>query len=455
MRQKRNRQRTIFEVLGKNPGPKEFEQMALVLDANPEILDLAFSDLTRGRRSDTGREGMTAEQVLRCAIVKQSRELTYDELEFLLADSYSLRSFTKLRQDQFPSTSTLQSNIKSLQEATWIAIHQFIISYADEEKLEKGRKLRLDSTVVETAIHAPSDSTLLWDGVRVITRWLFEGKEFSPQPGYRFSDHRRVMKKRLLKIQNTRSKTVRESAYREMLEYAYRVCTYGKEAAEALYEYAGGTDPFDTFRARGLADRIARAVLLLNKVIDQTNRRVLKKEKVPASEEVVSLFETHTDIIVKNRRKTEYGHKIFVVGGASNLIIDCLIERGNPADSDCFKKLLDRQYQYYGRAPRQTAADGGFASKANVAYAKSCCVKDVVFSKKRGIEVTDMARSKWVYRRLKNFRAGIEATISTLKRSYGLSRCTWKGWEGFKQYVWSAIVAYNLQVIARMKLASA
>jgi IS5 family transposase len=455
MRQKRNRQRTIFEVLGKNPGPKEFEQMALVLDANPEILDLVFSDLTKGRRSDTGREGMTAEQVLRCAIVKQSRELTYDDLEFLLADSYSLRSFTKLRQDQFPSTSTLHSNIKSLREATWIAIHQFIISYADEEKLEKGRKLRLDSTVVETDIHAPSDSTLLWDGVRVITRWLCEGKGFSPQPGYRFSDHRRVMKKRLLKIQNTRSKKVRESAYRDMLEYAYRVCTYGKEAAEELYEYKGGTDPFDKFRARDLADRIARAVILLHKVIDQTNRRVLKKEKVPASEKVVSLFETHTDIIVKSRRKTEYGHKIFVVGGESNLIIDCLIERGNPADSECFKKLLDRQYQYYGRAPLQTTADGGFASKANVEYAKSCRVKDVVFSKKRGIEVKDMARSNWVYRRLKNFRAGIEATISTLKRSYGLNRCTWKGWEGFKQYVWSTIVSYNLQVIARMKLASA
>ena len=455
MRQKRNRQRTIFEVLGKNPGPQEFEQMALVLDANPEILDLAFADLTSGRRSDTGREGMTAEQVLRCAIVKQSRELTYNDLEFLLADSYSLRSFTKLRQDQFPSTSTLQSNIKSLREATWMAIHQFIISYADEEKLEKGRKLRMDSTVVETDIHAPSDSTLLWDGVRVITRWLFAGKEFSPQPAYRFSDHRRVMKKRLLKIQNTRSKKVRESAYRDMLEYAYRVCTYGKEAAEELYEYKGDKDPFDMFRARDLADRIARAVILLNKVIDQTNRRVLKNEKVPASEKVVSLFETHTDIIVKSRRDTEYGHKIFVVGGESNLIIDCLIERGNPADSECFKKLLDRQYQYYGRAPRQTTADGGFASKANVEYAKGCRVKDVVFSKKRGIEVKDMARSEWVYRRLKNFRAGIEATISTLKRSYGLNRCTWKGWEGFKQYVWSAIVSYNLQVIARMKLASA
>lgn len=455
MRQKRNRQRSIFEVLGKNPGPKEYEQMSLVLDANPEILDLAFSDLTSGRRTDTGRQGMTAEQVLRCALVKQSRELSYEDLEFWLADSYSLRTFTRLRQDQYPSTSTLQSNIKSLREETWMAIHQFIISYADEEKLEKGRKIRLDSTVVETDIHAPSDSTLLWDGVRVITGWLFDGKQLSPQPVYRFSDHRRVMKKRLLSIQNTRSKKVRESAYRDMLEYAHRVCIYGKEAVEELYEYKGGTEPLDMFRAHNLAEKIARAVILLNKVIDQTHRRVLRNEKVPASEKVVSLFEAHTDIIVKSRRKTAYGHKVFVVGGVSNLIIDCLIERGNPADSECFKKLLARQQRYYHRAPRQTTADGGFASIDNVRYAKSCQVKDVVFSKKRGLSVKEMAKSNWVYRRLKNFRAGIEANISTLKRGYGLSRCTWSGWEGFKQYVWSAIVSYNLMVIARMKMAPA
>lgn len=455
MRQKRNRQRSIFEVLGKNPGPKEFEQMSLVLDANPEILDLAFSDLTKGKRTNTGRKGMTAEQVLRCAIVKQSRELTYDDLEFWLADSYSLRSFTRLSHDQYPSTSTLQSNIKSLREDTWIAIHQFIISYADEEKFEKGRKIRLDATVVETDIHAPSDSSLLCDGVRVITRWLFDGKKFSPEPQYQFSDHRRVMKKRLLTIQNTTSNKTREKAYKDMLMYASHVCIYGREAAEELYAYAGGTDPLDIFRTQNLAEQIGRAVLLLQKVIDQTNRRVLKQEKVPASEKVVSLFETHTDIIVKGRRKTEYGHKVFVVGGASNLIIDCMIERGNPADSACFQKLLDRQEEYYGRPPRQTSADGGFASIENLQYAKSIQVKDVVFSKKRGLKVIDMAKSDWVYRKLRNFRAGIEANISSLKRSYGLTRCNWSGWDGFKQYVWSAIVSYNLMVIARMQLASA
>jgi len=217
--------------------------------------------------------------------------------------------------------------------------------------------------------------------------------------------------------------------------------------------YPSLIDVLCIFRARNLAEKRARAVDLLNKVADQAERRVFKGEKVPASEKVVSFFETHTDIIVKGNRKTEYGHKIFLTGGPSNLILDCLIERGNPADSDCFQLLLDRHKKQFGRPPRQTTADGGFASKPNLAYAKSLKVKDVVFSKKRGLSIKDMAKSNWVYRKLKNFRAGIEANISTLKRSYGLDRCNWSGWEGFKQYVWSTIVSYNLHVLARLQLA--
>ena len=452
MRKKRNPQMCIFEVIGKNPGPKELEQMATILDANPEMLDLAFADLTQDCRTDTGRDGLTAEQVLRAAILKQARELTYNELEYYLADSVSFRAFVNLKMGQYPGKSSLQSNIKRLQEETWIAIHQLITAHSQKEKLENGRKLRLDSTTVETDIHSPSDSTLLWDGVRVITRWLIEGKRLSPKPFYRFSDHRRVVKKRLFRIQNTRKQSVREKAYKDMLLYASKVCAYAEPAAEELYSYSS-EDVQCTIRARHLAEKIARAINLLKKVADQTERRVFKGEKVPASEKVVSFFEVHTDIVVKGNRKTEYGHKIFLTGGPSNLILDCLIERGNPADSDRFKMLLDRHKKQFGRPPRQSTADGGFASQENLEYAKGLQVKDVVFSKKRGLSIKDMAKSNWVYRKLKNFRAGIEANISTLKRSYGLDRCSWSGWEGFKQYVWSTIVSYNLQVLARLQLA--
>jgi transposase, IS5 family len=454
MREKRNLQRSIFERLGKHPIGDELEQMSQILDANSQVLDLAYDDLVRGYRCDTGRHGMTAEQVVRSTILKQFRELSYEELAFHLTDSHSFRSFARLRMGQYPSKSVLQENMKALSEKAWIAIHHIILAYAKSKKIENGRKIRIDSTAIETDIHYPTDSSLLWDGVRVITRWLFEGTRLSPRPAYRFSDHRRVVKKRMVKIQNSKKPKERLGAYKDMLHYAERLCSYAEGAIPVLDSFVGRDSP-DTFRARALAKKLAQAINLLKRVMDQTQRRVLRGEKIPAREKIVSFFETHTDIIVKSNRDTQYGHKVFLTGGRSNLILDCLIERGNPSDADRFGHILIRHKDQYGQMPRQTAADGGFASKDNLAFAKSNRVKDVVFSKKRGLSVIDMAKSNWVYRKLKNFRAGIEASISTLKRAFGLTRCTWSGWKGFKQYVWSCIVAYNLQVLARIKLAQA
>ena len=114
----------------------------------------------------------------------------------------------------------------------------------------------------------------------------------------------------------------------------------------------------------------SRAIRILGKVIDQTDRRVFKGESVPASEKIVSFFEDHTDIIVKKRRDTEYGHKVFLSGGASTMILGCLIVRGNPADTDQYQSLLGQHKAWYGRMPRQVSADGGFASKENLAFAK-------------------------------------------------------------------------------------
>jgi IS5 family transposase len=328
------------------------------------------------------------------------------------------------------------------------------MQYALEAGIESGRKVRIDSTVVESNIHDPSDSTLLWDGIRVITRWLEEGHTLAPRPDYRYCDHCRVVKKRLMVVLNAKKEEDRVSAYRDMTHYAGKVVSYAKEAIPALQAYQA-TCLGDMMIAMNLATQLKRAVGLLEKVINQTERRVFRNEKVPVADKVVSFFEDHTDIIVKKRRDTQFGHKIFLTGGMSNLILGCLIAKGNPADSDQYIPMLERHKETFGRTPRQVSADGGFASKDNLTAAKGMAVKDAVFAKKRGLSVIDMAKSSWVYKKLRNFRAGIEANISTLKRAFGLDRCTWKGWEGFKQYVWSSIFAYNLQVIARIKLEAA
>lgn len=454
MRQKLTRQMSIFSVTMRHDIGKELAVFSDILDATPKMLDLVYADLTRVSRKDTGREGMTAEQVLRCVALKQYRNLSYEELAFHLEDSKSFRAFARLEMGQYPSSSSLQENIKPLSEETWEAVHECLMQYAVEAGIETGRKVRIDSTVVESNIHDPSDSTLLWDGIRVITRWLEEGHALAPRPDYRYSDHCRVVKKRLMVVLNAKKAEDRISAYRDMTHYAGKVVGYAKAAIPALQAYqANGIG--DLLAAMNLAAQLKRAVGLLKKVISQTERRVFGNEKVPVSEKVVSFFEDHTDIIVKKRRETQFGHKIFLTGGKSNLILDCLIARGNPADSDQYIPMLERHKEAFGEMPRQVSADGGFASKDNLTDAKELGVKDAAFAKKRGLSVIDMTKSSWVYKKLRNFRAGIEANISTLKRAFGLDRCTWKGWEGFKQYVWSSIFAYNLQVIARIKMEAA
>ena len=451
MRQKRKPQMNIFHASFKKDIGRELEVMSQILDETPKVLNQVFKDLIGTNKSDVGRIGLTAEQVLRCAILKQHRNLTYEELSFHLEDSQSFRAFSRMEMGQYPSGSTLQENIKTLKEETWEQINQLVTGYAQKEGLEKGQKVRLDSTGVESNIHYPTDATLVQDGIRVITRLLMDGYQLIPRPAYGFSDHNRVVKRRVLKIKNAKKPAERLKAYKDLLQIAEEVRGYALVAISALESYHSERDQIRF--VYNLTEELKRATGLFGRIMDQARRRVIYGEKVPASEKVVSFFESHTDIIEKGQREILYGHKVFLTGGKSGLILDCLIVSGNPADTDLFIPMLDRQKHLYGKAPLQTAADGGFASLDNLSRAKLMGVKDVSFSKKRGLSVLEMVKSHWVYKRLKNFRAGIEANISRLKRAFGLTRCTWSEWTGFKQYVWSAVVSYNLAVLARLKLA--
>jgi IS5 family transposase len=151
--------------------------------------------------------------------------------------------------------------------------------------------------------------------------------------------------------------------------------------------------------------------------------------------------------------RCDYGHKLNLVAAKSGLILDLVIEAGNPADRERLVPMLKRHIAVWGAAPRQAAADGGYASRDNLAQAKACGVADMAFHKKAGLRIEEMVRSRWVSRKLRNFRAGIEAGISCLKRAYGLARCTWGGLDHFKAYVWSSVLAYNLALLARLKTA--
>jgi IS5 family transposase len=268
-----------------------------------------------------------------------------------------------------------------------------------------------------------------------------------------FTDHSRRAKRRALGILNAKSNEHRLPLYRDLLKVTRKTVKSAERIARELNEVTPAATQSKS-RADELAKELRHYIDMAERVISQTERRVLRDESVPAGEKLVSIFEPHTDIIVKDRRDPIYGHKICLTIGVSGMITDTVVEDGNPADSTLAVEMMERQKQIYGRAPRQASFDGSFSSKDNLAAIKGLGVKDVAFSKAPGLSITDMVKSTWVYRALRKFRAGAEGVISFRKRSFGLKRCTWRGLASFKAYVHGAVLACNLLVLARHALAA-
>ena len=328
------------------------------------------------------------------------------------------------------------------------SINSILVAYGRDKKIEKGRESRMDCTVVSSNIHEPSDSSLLWDSVRVLSRMLNQAKERFEDLPLQFTDHSRRAKRRMLGVMNAKNKKARTKQYFDLLKVTDKTLSYSKTATSLLEKYVCA-DAIKMIMAQGLSEKFKRIIDLTYRVMDQTERRVVHGESVPASEKIVSIFEPHTDIIVKDRRDTFYGHKVCLNIGKSKLITDCLIVDGNPKDSTLTDTMLDRHKSIYGYYPLKVALDGGFASKDNLKSAKGKGIKDVCFSKKRGIEVEEMCRSEYVYKRLRRFRTGIESGISWIKRCFGFARCTWRSLRSFESYCWASIVSANLLTLAR------
>ncbi len=444
MRQERTIQATIFDLYAAHDIGRELKAMSQWLDDHRELLGPVAHDLRSKKVKPTGRRGLPAESVLRCALLKQYRQLSYEELAFYLQDSLSFRAFARLPLHLSPKKSVLQKTISAIAPQTWEQINRTLLFSARQGKVEKGQVVRLDSTVTAAPIHPPSDSSLLWDAVKVMVRLLKAADGLGAGNERLWCDHRRAAKKRLQSIQYTRGRPRRVQMYRELIGITRVTLGYLQQVERQLAKRP--TPAIVLWRVE-----VRHHQPMIEQVIAQSQRRVLDGETVPARDKLVSLFEPHTDIIVKGSRDVDYGHKLNLTTGRSGLILDMVIEDGNPADSERLLPMLKRHIAIHGKAPRQMAADGGYATRDNLEQAKALGVADMAFHKKRGLKIEDMVRSRWVYRKLRNFRAGIEADISCLKRAYGLARCTWRGLIHFKAYVWSSVVAYNLALFARLK----
>jgi transposase, IS5 family len=443
MRETRNAQASIFEHYSNHEYGVRLRKLSEVLDRHPEILELVAAELIDTSVSAVGRTGLSAESVLRCLVLRQQLGFSYEQLAFYLSDSVTYRTFARLPAHLSPSRSCLQSTIRSIKPETLALAQQTLTRKLMHQGVISMDRLRIDSTVVASHIAPPSDSQLLNDGVRVISRLLAKSKTETGVK-VRFTDKRNASKSLAFRIFNAK-KATKDELYPELLKITRLVLKQADRGQQQVIEGGKGSAAQEKWLGA-----LAHYRDLTSRVIEQTDRRVIRGERVPSSDKIVSLFESHTDIIVKGFRDVQYGHKINLSSEDRGFITALSIEDGNPADKILFLPVLDYHQSVLGRLPRSVVADGGYASQANVTAGRAMGLKHVVFHKPVGVSLTAMGVKSKTFNALRDFRAGVEGNISELKRAFGATKAKWKGHEGFKAFVWAAALSYNLVRLARL-----
>ena len=433
----------------------ELRIVSELLDENAALVELLRKDLSRGLKNpNAGRNGIAPSQVLRSLTLMRIKNWDYRELRERINDGYTLRGFTQFDGQRVPKHDAFNRAFLRITPATLQTINQTVIQAAVKLGMEDGTKLRVDTTVVETNIHYPSDATLLWDVVRTVTRLIQDLDKKLPKGVNGFTNRTRSAQRRMQQLQRMTPKQRQErqqEMYRELIRITEQVIENARQVAGKI-KIVKGMDILTEAAIQQLGKEVTRFSELGDKVVDQAKRRVLNGEQVPSEEKIYSIFEPHTDLIKRGKaqKPVEFGHKVLLAESARGLITDYMVLDGNPADADHVLGTLDRHNKLFGHVPDCYTTDRGFFSAENVKACEDAKVKEVCIPQRGGQKSDEQAereRSKW-FRNGQRFRVGIEGRISVLFRGRGMKRCRAHGEEQFEVLVGAAALANNLLKIA-------
>jgi len=446
-------------------------QLSLIKDDLLQVIDPLLDDETlveavrrrlgkrRPRSAFTGRPGIAPDRLLRCGVLKHLKGWSFRELERELRCNLLYRRFTHFDADPTPNYTTFSRNFALLGPELMEQLHARVVGKAREEQIATGRKLRTDTTVVETNIHHPSDSSLLGDGVRVLTRYL-KGLLGECQDGaFVVVEHTRAVKHRLLEISRaakSSSEASRErltQSYRKLVDVTDGVVRQVKAVLGKLHDGRLGVIGSTTKTLAQVAS-LEHYLPLVEKVIDQTRQRVFEGDRhVP--EKVLSLFEPHSQVIRKGKphKPTEFGRLVRLDEVEAGIVSQYEVLEGNPADTSALLPAVRQSAALFGRAPRMVTADRGYFSARNEKQAEELGVDQVAVPARGRLSTARAKRQKqpW-FRRALRWRCGVEARIATLKHRFGMLRGTYQGDEGFKRYVGWCVITHNLVSIARQQV---
>jgi IS5 family transposase len=427
----------------------EFAVIDTILSLHPEIYELVKKDFKGSTGKSLGRKDIpTIEQILRGALYKEMKTLTYRELAYAQHDSRICALFVKLDGRKPISFTVWQKYISMIKAETLEQVMIAINKIAQAEGLDDFNKVRTDSTAIETNIHYPTNNSLMWDCLKTFDRLL---AKLAEETGGVITARRykKQAKKHFGKINNTKPGEKRQETFEKQLKLLRSSINQAEAALVALSSLRYVDDA-----AWVLANEIKALLPKAERVYSMTHRHEILGEKVPNADKLFSIFEDHTDIIVKGRREATFGHKINLATGASMLIIDCKVLDGNPGDTQAYGGVLDRIKDNYGVVPRDMTTDGGYASLANQKLAKKNGVVNIVFNKIVG-SLRNLTSSKNMETRLKKWRSGIEAVISNFKRGFDMFRCEWKTRPHFNAKIYWSAIAYNIRVMTGLLIDTA
>ncbi len=410
--------------------------------------------LQRHPKSRTrGRLGAPAEIVVRMLLLKHIRNWSFDVVEREVRPNLLYRQFTRVAAGKVPDAKTLGRQARALGPEVIQQIHRRVVELAVESGVVQGRKMRVDTTVVETNIHYPTDSSLLGDGNRVLTRLMNKVTALAGTVGTKLRNRSRSVKLRVLDIARAarskvpQSKEKLKQAYRKLLDSTGRVVGQAKRFSQ---EIANGVKRSADFMQQaaleGLRQEIDTMVPRVKQVIRQTKARIFRGD-THAEGKLFSIFEESTEVIRKGKagKPNEFGKMLKVQEAENQVVTDFEVYDQRPADSDLLIPAIETHEQITGRIPDLAAGDAGFYSAKNVAKAQEAGVKRVsVPSRSTKSAALKREQKKRWFKKGQRWRTGCEGRISVLKRRHGLNRCRYKGIRGMKRWAGLGVIADNL-----------
>lgn len=427
---------------------EKYKGVSRILDDHPEILDLAHQDLKR--LSSGGRKGrvgdFTSETILRALVVHAIEGLSLRDTVVRIADSEFLQDFLRTRKRAVMDFTFLDKCFQAIRPATWKQLNAALAQAAVKSGAIDVSTIRADTTAVETNIHWPTDASLLWDTWRVAARLLRQGRAIAPETSpHRFHDRKTkrlyLFITRYAKSKNARRQRKVRAAFRQLITRVEWIV----EAARWFCDWA----PLgNNLELTAIADELRRFLPAMKRVVQQARRAQLEGEKVPAAERVFSIFEPHTELLMRGRRQkpVEFGHMVLLCQSPEKFITDYEAYLHRRADCQLTEEVIERHEELFGQTPDVLAADMGFCPDEEK-YEELQGRVGTLAIPRRMRDLADAVMSMW-----RSFRAGIEGTISGLKRAFRLARCHYRGFKRFAAALGLGVFCHNLVVLAKQAM---